>query len=820
LGNEEGERTVVSLIKTHYEPLRGQERAAILPDRGFCSIRPAWRWQDALIVGNGTMNGLVFGDPLHETIMLRHERMLIPQWRSPPAPPRIAHVLPEVKRLHLEGKYDEAADLAIGEALKDGYPESIVDGFGVPNNHSHYGVVIRLDSQALGKVTGFARTLEFGSGEAVIHWTDGKGDWKRRVFASRADNVVVLTVEPPAGQVIDTDIEIDFTIEPDQETTLRRWTGWVPEGLEFDAIYHVDSIMATGRYDQKTVGPKGYAAAARVFAPEGAVHSGAGSLRVEGARSLVIVARLDWYRDIPDDAAVALLREIQEIEPDYDALLERHRAIHAPLFDRVRLELSQGEENTQSSKELQNAQLEHDGLHPSFLEKLFDMGRYYLLAITGTFPSIWGHVNINVNLQIAAGNQAGLPELMESYFRWIEGYVDDFKQNATNIFGCRGILSSVHPDQEHGLLMHFTKRWPHHFWVSGAGWCLMPFWEHYQITGDRDFARNRMLPLYKEIAAFYEDYLTETDEDGRYIFVPSYSPENWPGNLDHPRSAVVNATMDITVCREVLCHLVELCETFGVEKESLPKWRGMLERLPPYLYDDLGALKEWAWKSLEENYDHRHLSHLYGVWPGDEITPDGAPDLVKAAFLANRKRGQGNGSAHGVMHRALIAARLKDATLVLRNLKLIMEQGYVNPGSLMTNHNPYRIYCPDPSGSIPALVIEMLVYSCPGIIEVLPAVPASLRKGALYGARLRTGVIADKLSWDLDANRIDVTVTALWEQEVVLVHRRGISRVEASEAATISEFREGGDRFAIRLPAGKPVNILIQVAEVDKEITL
>ena len=128
----------------------------------------------------------------------------------------------------------------------------------------------------------------------------------------------------------------------------------------------------------------------------------------------------------------------------------------------------------------------------------------------------------------------------------------------------------------------------------------MPFWEHYQITGDRDFARNLMLPLYREIAAFYEDYLTETDEDGRYLFVPSYSPENWPGNLDHPRCAVVNATMDITVCREVLCHLVELCETFGVEKENVLKWRGMLGRLPPYLYDELGALKEWVWKSLDE----------------------------------------------------------------------------------------------------------------------------------------------------------------------------------------------------------------------------
>jgi hypothetical protein len=164
------------MIKTFYEPLAGRKRAGILPQHGFCSIRPARCREDALIIGNGTVDGLVFGDPLRETIALRHERMLVPQWKTPPEAPRIAHVLPQVKRLLLEGKYDEAAALAIQEALNDGYPPSIgVEGFGIPNNHSHYGIVIRLDSEAAGKVTGFARTLDFRSGEAVVHWTDDNG---------------------------------------------------------------------------------------------------------------------------------------------------------------------------------------------------------------------------------------------------------------------------------------------------------------------------------------------------------------------------------------------------------------------------------------------------------------------------------------------------------------------------------------------------------------------------------------------------------------------------------------------------------------------
>ncbi len=796
-------------IRTPYEPMPPHERLRVLPERGFCSIRPAQRWQDALIIGNGVVHGLVLGDPVQETIALKHERMLIPQWPAPPAPPRLAHVLPRVRRLLVDGEYEEAATLAISEALKDGYPDSIVDGFGVPNNEAHYGVVLRLHAPAQGSVRGYARTLDFASGEAVTHWTDERGNWQRRVFASRADSLVAITIAPLAGQPIETEIRIDSAIGPSEESATEQSTLPVPEGLRFDAIYHPNGIKAIARYNPRLAGSRGYGAAVRVITAGGTVHVGPRGLRVQGARSLTVLTCLDWYDDVPAAAADRLFQHLESTPASYDTLLERHKSLHAPLFDRVRLGLPDEGAALLSSEELRNAQLMHDGLHPALLQKLFDMGRYYLLTVTGTFPSIWGHINVNVNLQISAANQAGLPELMESYFRWIEGYADHFRLNARHIFGCRGILASVHPDQEHGLLTHFTKRWPHHYWISGAGWCLAPFWEHYQITGDRDFARRRMLPLYKEIAAFYEDYLTETDRDGHYIFAPSYSPENWPANLDHYRSAVVNATMDITVCRQVLSHLVELCETLGVEEENLPKWREMIQRLPPYRYDDMGALKEWAWEPLQENYDHRHVSHLYGVWPGDEITPDGTPELAEAALLANRKRGQENGSAHGIMHRALVAARLKDSSLVLQNLKQILEQGFLNPGSLMTNHYPYRCYCPDAIGSIPTLVIEMLVYSYPGVIEVLPALPPGLNQGTLYGARLRTGAVVERLGWDLNAGQIILTVAALWEQQVALICRRGIDRIETLRREPICLSREGNDRFAMRLPANRAVDLVI-----------
>ena len=186
-----------------------------------------------------------------------------------------------------------------------------------------------------------------------------------------------------------------------------------------------------------------------------------------------------------------------------------------------------------------------------------------------------------------------------------------------------------------GVAFHYSSAtstgeiWPHPYWLSAGGWCVRPFWDHYLVTGDLEFLRNRVVPAYKELALFYEDFLTVTDKDGNYIFVPSFSPENNPGNLNPSMMLVINASMDIAVCREVLANLVQACELLGIDADSVPKWKAMLAKLPPYLLEPDGTLKEWAWPTLEERYAHRHISHLYGAWPGDEIDPDRTPQLAE-----------------------------------------------------------------------------------------------------------------------------------------------------------------------------------------------
>jgi hypothetical protein len=260
------------------------------------------------------------------------------------------------------------------------------------------------------------------------------------------------------------------------------------------------------------------------------------------------------------------------------------------------------------------------------------------------------------------------------------------------------------------------------------------------------------------------------------------------------------------MCREVLTHLIEASDTLGTDLDSVPKWKAMLKKLPPYLLDPDGMLKEWAWPSLQDNPDHRHVSHLYGVWPGDEIDPDRTPKLAKAALLADRKRTPETLAAHGLCHRALVGARLKDHYLVHSQLKQLLEQGYV-AGTLRTSHNPYLPPMPDAQGALPTIMMEMLVYSRPGVIEVLPALPDSLEKGAINGMLARTFVKVDTLAWDLPARSADLTLTSIKEQDITLIVRYGIEKITAPAGVLAKTPQPDAVECDLHLPKGEPVRL-------------
>ena len=782
-------------------PMAERLRRGVVPRRGFCSIAPA---SDALLIsGDGHMTIDLLGDPYSEQIVFHQESLLMP-YKRPFYAPKIGDVFTEVRQKLLEGKFHEAADLALQNWQKSPmYPRLGEPHFTVPAFAMH------LDFPRASAVTNYLRTADFESTELKVLWTDERGEWVRKTFTSRPDNVVVQWLTAPAGQGVSVRI------------ALQRSAGGIFGRRIAGTQSHVQQDFNEQRLIYKcilnpAVNNSGYAGVTRVVRDGGSAHMEEGMLAIENASSVMLLTRIDYFPDYSESQVEALRQAVEQLTPEYPALLERARNVQSEMLNRVTVDLSGAPQYAMSSEELLSAQRSSPGYSGAFLEKLFDMCRYWFILTSGKYCSMSAETNANINLQIAPGVQGDLREGMEAYFNWMESLVPDFRANAANIYGMRGTHYALTPNQQSGVDTHFDyaaltgEIWPHPYWISAGGWCVRPFWDHYLVTGDLEFLRNRVVPAYKDLALFYEDFLTVTDKNGNYILAPSFSPENNPGNLDPGRMLAINTSMDISVCGEVLGNLVEACELLGIESGSVPKWKAILAKLPPVLLEPDGALKEWSWPTLRERYVHRHISHLYGAWPGDSIDPDRTPQLAKSAVIADRHRIPERLAAHGRSHRALVGARLKDSYMVDSELRQLIEEGNVGQ-TLRCSHDPYAFPMPDAQGAIPTIMMEMLAYSRPGVIEVLPALPPSLVKGSMNGMLLRTFARLTKLAWDMEARTVDMTVTSVRKQDVTLIARYGIEAISASSGVLVAKPRPGVATCNLHLPAGVPVQIHMKI---------
>ncbi len=750
----------------------------LIPARGMYSTVPAEKWEQALISGNGTMGILVFGRPYSERVVFDHEKLYEPLLDAPCPVPDIAGAMSKVRKLMLEGKYAEAYSYSYDYTVEKGFP-----GIQWTDPYNPAFAMI-IEHPVAGEPNEYVRTTNFATGEIVVCWSDDNGTFCRRSFVSRPDNVVVQSIQSPDSPTVDCSI---ILVNQDRRPKNRRADQ--KGGGYNDPEIHIgpDWLSYSCKYARSK---RGYEALVRVVVEGGEKQVVEGKLQITGARSVLLLSRINSLEDFSMSLMAETRSRLKRLDPNYTRLFDAHTAEHGAIFNRVSLDLGSGDGRRMSSEELIKVQKDNsDRVVTAFLEKMFDMGRYAFISASGQWPpnlmGIWNGnfrpnwsgdftLDANINLQISAANIGNMLEGLQSYSNLITNIAPDWRVNAKNYYGCRGVMSGTRTDGRHNLHTHFSQGFPGHFWTAGAQWLTLPMYEYYQVTGDRKYLKNTLLPLMKEIVLFYEDFLTVTDENGKYVFVPSYSPENRPSNTRTP--AAVNAAMDIACATEALTNLITVCKELNIEEENIPKWKAMLEKVPPYLVNADGALKEWAHPDLDDNYNHRHVSHLYPVWPGHQINPEDTPSLFEAAKIAAQKRGRGNGSAHGLAHMALIGTRLKDADLVYGNLLFMLRNNYILP-SLFTYHNPNRIYNSDMLCSLPAVVMEMLVYSREGIVELLPALSDNLPKGAVKGVLCRGRISVDNLQWDLSQKQVSVTLTSKKDQTISLMLRRGIKEV-------------------------------------------
>lgn len=686
------------------------------PVHGTWEPAPAARWEDGFLSGNGRHGALLFGAPQDERVVVTHHTLVRPNGAEHARPPRLAAGLPALQDRLLAGELDAA------ERFTDGRPLQWVQPF-------HPAFAIRLRGTAPAEDTRHRRSVDFTTGVARSESEDRLS----RVFVSRADDVIVHQVTTP-----DLDVSLDHRL-PGAPHDLAVGHG---------AVLTAEGALLTlrARYPGSD---RAYTGVTLVTVTGGRTTLTPPGLRITGADSVLLLTRVLRHTGEPDVLAEA--RALGELLPDghsapYAHLLARHTERHRTAYRRVTLDLGADP----AERALPGSKLLRRPDSPALLERLFAAGRYHLLSASGLNPprltglwtgdwdTAWSGAftnDANVNLQTASAACAALPEVTEALASLIHRQIPDWQDNAREIFGARGIVAPPHSDGESGLTYHFSREYPLHLWTAGADWLLKPLVDHDETRGDRD---PRTAHALAEAARFYEDFLRRTDEDGHLVVVPSYSPENRPANAGW---GAINAAMDLSAAR----HTLRTAAAY--HPEHAEAWHALADRLPPHRTNDEGALAEWAWPGLDDTYDHRHLSHLYGVWPLDEITPYDTPDLAKAAHRALELRGSENDSAHGHLHHALVAARLRDGERVAHALGQVLEGDFFHD-SLMSAHYPHRdVYNADAAHTLPAVLIEMLVQSTPDRLVLLPAVPAGCDRGELRGVRTRFGAELD-LTWN------------------------------------------------------------------------
>ncbi|MFI8233174.1 glycosyl hydrolase family 95 catalytic domain-containing protein [Streptomyces sp. NPDC085900] len=684
---------------------------------GTWEARPAARWEDGFLSGNGRHGALVFGDPNDERVVVTQHTLVRPNGGESARPPKLADRLPSLQDRLLAGEAHAA------ETFTDGRDLQWVQPF-------HPAFQVRLRRTPGDPPHRYRRAVDFPTG--VVEETCD--DWLSSVFVSRADDVVVQQVTAD-----DLHIALDHRL-PNAPTRLAVGDG---------AVLTADGALLTLRVRYHG-SDTAYTGLTLVLVTGGAATLTPPGVRVTGAASVLLLTRVLRHTgelDITPHARA--LRDLLPADEDpYATLLSRHTALHRTAYERVTLDLG----GDPAERALPGSELLTRPGSPALLERLFAAGRYHLLSASGLNPprltglwagdwdTAWSGAftnDANLNLQTASAAATALPEVTAALAALIGRQQTDWAENARTVLGCRGVVAPAHTDGESGLSYHFSREYPLHLWTAGADWLLKPLVDHDETRGERD---PRTAGILARIAVFYEDFLSRVDQDGRLVVVPSYSPENRPANAGW---GTINAAMDLSAAR----HALTTAAAYHPGTPEADRWRALAERLPPHRVNADGALAEWAWPGLEDTYDHRHLSHLYGVWPLDEINPYDTPDLAAAAHRALELRGAENDSAHGHLHHALVAARLRDGERVAHALGQVLEGDFFH-ASLMSAHYPHRdVYNADAAHTLPALVVETLVQSTPDRLVLLPALPAAYPTGRLTGLRTRFGAELD-LTWN------------------------------------------------------------------------